>query len=140
MNGSKQKGKLVKYHFEEKESFLHLHAKKVLKEWIELYPERFNIMNNFLIRIEETFCENGKVIFKPDLCVYQGSDLTHIYEICHTSPLTGYKLHKMMSYFFFMEQNPTIFEVEADYIMRQIKCPENIKMTTFNMFDDGYKF
>jgi hypothetical protein len=131
---------MKQHHFKEIESYMHLHSKKVLSNWILSFPERFNLDNIHSLRLEESFILEGKIMFKPDITVYDDNGLKHIYEICYKSPLTGNKLNDMMYYFFVTEQNPVIFEINASYIMRQIECPKLPKMIQYGIFDDGEIF
>jgi len=140
MNGLKEKRLKKKPHFKENESGLHKHAKEDLVKWIKQYPERFGLEDYTSIRLEEKFCENGSVMFTPDITVYNKIGLKHIYEIVHTSHLIGEKLHKMQCYFFSNEMNPIIFEIDAYYIESKVECPEVLKMIRFEMFDDGQPF
>lgn len=128
------------HHFKENESGLHKHAKEDLVKWIKQYPERFGLKNISSIRLEEKFCENGNVLFQPDITVYNKHGLKHVYEIHHTSPLTGKKLHKMQCHFFSNKMNPVIFEISAFYIESKVECPKFIDMTRFEMFEDGTLF
>ena len=127
---------MKKHHFKENESYLHKLAKDVLKNWIESFPERFDLNNVTSIRFEEAFCENGVVLFKPDVTIYEGDKLTNIYEIYHTSGLTGYKLHKMQCYYYFNPPFPNVYEIDATYIMKQVKCPKSINMIKYGIFED----
>jgi len=131
-----KKMKTVKHHFKKVESYLHNSAKNVLAEWIKTNPELFGLKNVTSIRLEEQFCENGIVIFQPDVCVYEGSELTKIYEICHKSPLTGLKLHKMWCYFYFNNQFPNVYEIDATYIMQKVKCPKSLNLIKYGMFEN----
>ena len=131
---------MKKHHFENKESNLHFYAKVVLRNWIRSHPDRFGITDLQSVRIEEQFCEGGFVIFKPDLSVYDSNGLIQIYEVCHKSPLTGEKLNRMQFYFFCSNQNPMIYEIEAEYIMRQIKVPDKIRLISYQLFNDNLLF
>lgn len=129
-----------KPHFKENESGLHKHAKEDLVKWIENYPERFGLKDLTSIRFEEKFCESGVVLFIPDITIYNKDGLKHVYEIVHTSHLTGEKLHKMQCYFFENKINPIIFEIDAYYIESKVECPGKLDMIRFGMFDDGQPF
>lgn len=133
MNGLNQIEKKMRSRFEERESYLHKHAKLVLIKWLVKFPERFGIMDMVSVRSEECFAESGIVKFKPDITVYDSDGLICIYEICHKSPLTGYRLSMMQYYFYKNEMSPIIFEIDATYVMKQIKCPQKIKMQRFEL-------
>jgi len=140
MNGLNRRKEMIMYHFDNNESNLHFYSKVVLRNWIRSFPDRFGIIDLQSVRLEECFAENGRIIFVPDVSVYDRNGLTHMFEIEHTSPLTGEKLNRMQWYFFNNKENPIIYEIEAKYIMKQTKCPTKIEMQRFELFNDGIKF
>ena len=116
-----------KPHFKHNESYKHKYAIDVLEKWIIEFPERFNI-DKVLNSAKERKCiMNGFIEFTPDLTIYDKNGIFGMYEVVHTHYLDGYKLAKMQYYFYVHRINVVVFEIEAEYILKQTKCPTTIQ-------------
>jgi len=101
------------------ESYLHIHAKRVLADWLHDEYER--------IVDEEQFCVYGSVWFIADLACYDNDGLKDIYEIVHTSDVDIWKQWRMNFYFHAHGwKGITVYRVDASWIMKQIRKPEII--------------
>lgn len=119
----------MKFHF--KESYMHSIAKDVLSDWIYSYPEKFFLSDVVRIDKEDKFYLDGDLLFVSDLSVYTIEGITTIFEIEHKHGIDSEKMAKMQYYCYVNNINISAFEIQAEYIMRQISCPDKIKMIRF---------
>lgn len=114
-----------------KESYLHLFSCKILAEWISLYSEFFNVNSLNRIDLEYQFCSNGKIIFIPDVTVFQ-IDKISLFEVVHTSDLNAEKLNNIQRYFY---NSNTVFElytISANQIIKSVGFNKNLGMIRYN--------
>jgi hypothetical protein len=77
--------------------------------------------------IEKPFEIDGKMIFIPDVTCYKNGILDSIYEIVNRYPITGYKLGMIEYWCYRNSTELTVFEVSADFVLRQTDKPERIE-------------
>lgn len=133
-NGTtRNQGKLNNRHFEIKESYLHKHSKNVLMEWIN---QDNKLIGSEVVKVlsEEKFCMNGRILFSPDLTIYNKDGVYCFIESVHTSPISELKLSLMQ--YFMNEHKWSCFaiEISSDWIMRQIKIPKQLKIDRIIFF------
>ena len=105
------------------ESYKHKYAKQILRSWL---------LNDFLrIELEHSFCLDGKFYFTPDLVCFSKDGICAIYEVVHRHELDAKKLSRMQFYFFISDTNIKIFEIQAEWIMRQIEKPKELQCIEF---------
>ena len=106
--------------FEQKESYLHLHAKRVLADWLS--DEYVKIVD------EEKFCMCGHIWFVPDLTCYTEKGIKDLYEVVYTSYIDLFKLWRMHKYFDIHKWDVNVFTISAEWIMRQTKKPVSLEL------------
>jgi hypothetical protein len=109
---------MVEKVFEQIESYKHRFAKLLLKIW--LLPDFLSV------RVEEPVIDNGFIIFVPDIVCY-GNDRTIVYEVTHKNPLDAKKLNIMQQYYWNMGISVIVYEISSEWILCQIRKPEEIK-------------
>ena len=107
------KQKKAKPHFEKIETFMHHEAVKILRRWVKGKREvRFDI--------------DGYPAFIADVVTFDNDIIQRIYEVTYKHPVDGKKLGRIQ-YWCYRNITPvTVFEVSAEYILKQIKKPEII--------------
>jgi len=101
-----------------KESYKHYSAKNVLAEWLT---------GDYLrVDIESPFCMEGTVLFVPDISCYDEKGLSCIWEVEHKSGVTGLKLGMIQYYQHASGHYFPVYEISADYILRQTSKPKKI--------------
>ena len=105
------------------ESYKHKYAKEILKQWIDLDFIR--------IDLEQMFFMNGLLIFICDLVCYDENGINTIYEVEHKHELDATKLNKMQQYFYYNDIIVNLYEIQAEWIMRQIEKPKKLKYIDF---------
>jgi len=100
-----------------KESFKHKAAKELLKTWLDPI---------FEVKPEQEFGS-----FQPDLSIYSGTRLDAFYEVTHTHPLHGKKLGLMQYWSELNNIHIPVFEIEAEWILRQCEKPERFECDIF---------
>ncbi|TRZ80532.1 hypothetical protein D4R86_04230 [bacterium] len=114
----KQKPK--KHHFKIVESYLHHEAVKILRRWVKGKREvRFDV--------------DGYPVFVADIATYTDGIIQRIYEVTYKHPVDGKKLGRIQ-YWCYLNMTPLmVFEIDAEYILKQIKKPDSIDY--INCFD-----
>jgi hypothetical protein len=110
---------MYKTKYRSNESYLHLHAKRVLADWLS--SEYIRIVD------EERFMMNGRLWFVTDLACYNENGLKDIYEIVHTHDVDVWKQWRMYYFFMIHKWDVNVFRMNADWIMKQVRKPETIK-------------
>jgi hypothetical protein len=100
--------------FKKCESGYHKFAVQILAEWTGGI-------------IEEPFYIDGKIVFIPDVVVYKNNIIQSIYEVVHSHPLSAKKYGLIQYYCYLNVCELTIFEVSADYILKQTEKPFRIE-------------
>lgn len=118
---------MKKCRFNKIEMYLHEHAIMVLCDWIIEFPERFGLIP-IRIESEEKFCDRGVVSFIPDVSVYGHDGICSMFEVVYKNALTGKKLNKMQQYFYENQIDVSVYEISSEYIMKQVKCPDVVRM------------
>jgi len=101
--------KKQKHPFKKCETGYHKFAVMQLAEWVGG-------------EIEKPFYIDGQIAFVPDV--------THnerLYEVVYTHEINGRKLALIMDWCYRNASELTVFEVDADYILRQTDKPEFIR-------------
>jgi hypothetical protein len=120
---------MKKHHFKVKETGYHHEAVKVLARWIKGKRERM-------------FSIDGYPAFVPDITCYDNGIVRCLYEVAYTNPISGKKLG-LMQYWSYRNNTPlTIYEVSAEFILKQIGKPEfiecfNVHIIDFDVFNPG---
>ena len=100
------------------ESYKHKYAKEVLKDWL-----RYDFLR---IDLEYKFVLDGRISFIPDIVCFDKNGINTIYEIVHKHEIDSKKLARMQFYFFISEVNIKIYEIQAEWVMRQIEKPKKL--------------
>ena len=112
----------TKHPFKKVETFLHREAVKVLRRWVKG-------------KREVPFMVDGYPAFVADVVSYDNGIIQAVYEVAYTHPIDGRKLG-MIQYWSYWNGTPlTVFEVKAEYIMKQIGKPEFIDYFECYVFD-----
>lgn len=106
---------------DDKESYKHAHAKAVLMEWLGSDAR------------QEVEFINGGWRFIVDVVDYAEGHIQAFYEVTHTHPVDGLKLAKMQYYCYVNNLDVPCYEVEAEYILRQVEKPEKIEKFTYEL-------
>ncbi len=101
------------------ESYLHKFAKTLLTKWLKKQYLR--------VDIEKKFYLNNNILFIPDITCYNEDGLNCFYEVYNKSELTGVKLANIQYYCYIHNIKVPVYELSANYILRQIKEPNKIK-------------
>jgi hypothetical protein len=111
--------------FEIKESGYHESAKNILAKWVGGI-------------IEVPFKVDGKTLFIPDVTVYENELVKCVYEIVYSHPLTVEKSGKMQYYCYRNFTSLTVYEISADFILKQTckpECLEFMECYTIDLFE-----
>ena len=100
--------------FKRNETGYHTQAVKVLARWVKG-------------KREVPFMVNGFPLFVPDIVCYENGVLKYIYEVVYSHPLTGRKLGLIEYWCYRNSTSVIVYEVSADYILKQICKPEFIQ-------------
>jgi len=111
---------MKKPRFKPNESYLHLHAKRVLTSWLAYDYIR--------IVEEEKFCIGGCIWFTPDLSCYNEKGLADIYEIVNTNDVDVFKQWRINLYLELHKWDVNVYTIDANWIMRQTAPPQSINM------------
>jgi hypothetical protein len=112
-------------HFEVKESGYHESAKNILAKWVDGMTE-------------VPFRVNGRIVFVPDVTVYENDVIKCVYEIVYSHPLTAKKYGIMQYYCYRNFTSLTVYEISADFILKQTEKPERLEFMecyTIDMFE-----
>jgi hypothetical protein len=82
----------------------------------------------YTVRTEESF-----ISFIPDISVYDENGIVAFYEVVHASSLSDKKLHKIQKWSYLNDIPVKVYEVEAEWILRQCRIPKKIKCFVFNI-------
>ena len=107
--------------FKIKESYKHKLAKKLLLTWL----------NDKYLRVveEESFSTKGYLKFIVDIACYDENGLCDIYEVVYKNEVGLIKQWKMYIYFHVNKIDINVYRVSADWILNQLKEPNNIVTT-----------
>jgi hypothetical protein len=103
-----------KHHFKKCETGYHKHACIELAEWVN---GKVN---------EEPFTVDGVFMFTPDVITTDNNIVTGIFEVVKSHPVDGKKLGKIQYWCYRNFTELTVYEVDADYILKQTERPEVI--------------
>jgi len=126
MSGTTEKTKSSKPRlFESVESYKHKLAKDVLIEWIRNAPRLIDLKEIYKIKTEESQCDEGNVVFVPDITVYSDKGICAFIEINHTHSISDIKLDNICTY---LDRHDwldvVVYEISADWILNQTKQPD----------------
>jgi len=99
--------------FKRRESFKHKCAVETLASWVDGV-------------IEKPFFVDGSIVFVPDVAVYKNGSLECIYEVVNSHPITALKYGMIQYYCYMNKTDLTVFEVSAEWILKQCEKPERI--------------
>jgi hypothetical protein len=103
-----------KSRFKKHETGYHASAVKILAGWVNG-------------KIEQKFYHDGQFIFVPDIVCYKNGIIDCIYEVVYSHPLSA-KKYGLIQYWCYMNvKELTVFEVSADYILKQTSKPDYIR-------------
>lgn len=98
-----------KCRFEKCETGYHKHAVMELASWVGG-------------QIEQPFYIDGKMVFVPDVTCEN-----ILYEVVYKHEINGHKLGMMQAWSYFNVTNLDVYEISADYILKQKKIPDIIE-------------
>lgn len=104
------------------ESYLHEHAKYVVREWW-FEKDYFGIVP-VRIDIEVQMSMVGKIIFIPDVAIYDAYGIRAFCEIFNKHAVDDFKIWKMHKYGEWHDVNALIIEVDATWVMKQVNPPD----------------
>ena len=99
--------------FKDNQSGYHSSAVKILATWVGG-------------EIEQPFYIDSEIAFVPDITCKEDGRVKELYEVYHTHPIGGKKLAMMQAWGYFNGTGFSIFEVDANFILRQTEKPEKI--------------
>ena len=111
MNLMKEKNKS---HFKKNETGYHKHAVIELASWLNG-------------EIEKPFYVDDKIVFVTDVTCYKNGIIDSIYEVVYSHPLNGKKLGMIQEWCYRNATEISVFEISADYILKQTERPERIE-------------
>lgn len=100
--------------FKKNESGYHESAKNILATWV-------NGM------VEQPFYIDSEIAFVPDITCKKNGIIKELYEVVHSHPLNGYKLGLIQMWSFLNATELSVFEVSADWILKQTEKPDRIE-------------
>ena len=103
----------MKHHFKKNETGYHKFAVKELASWVNGIPE-------------QPFYIDDSILFVPDVTCYKDGVLDSLYEVVYSHPLSGKKLGLIQEWCYRNASELSVFEVSADFILKQTKKPERI--------------
>lgn len=108
------------------ESYLHYLAKYILSEWLRHGYDRFKSIDKVLLE-KKLYLYDGKYIIPDITCYNKTGDIIYIFEVVNTNELLGGKINKIQQYKYYKHKSFRVFEVSADWILSQLKKPEDIQ-------------
>jgi len=104
------------------ESFKHLLAKKLLCIWLQKHYET---------RMEVKFFSHTMLMFVADIVCYDNGIPFAIYEVVHTHGIDFKKLSRIQQWSYRNAIQLQVYEVSAEWILRQVKRPKTLKYIDF---------
>ena len=101
--------------FKDNQSGYHRSAVQILASWV--YGT-----------VEQPFYIDSEIAFVPDVICKEDGRVREMYEVYHTHPIGGKKLAMIQAWGFFNGTGFSVFEIDADFILRQTKKPERIEV------------
>jgi hypothetical protein len=83
--------------------------------------------------IEQPFYIDSSIAFISDISCYKNGVLTDIYEVVYSHPVDGKKLGMIQNWCYRNVTELSLFEVSADWILKQTVKPERIE--TMEMYE-----
>lgn len=108
----------MKPRFKKNETGYHKHAVKQLAEWVNGITEK-------------EFYIDSEIAFVPDVTCYENDTITAMYEVVYSHPINGKKLGLIQAWCYYNATGLTVFEVSADWILKQTEKPEYIRSMEF---------
>lgn len=108
------KHNMKKPRFKKKETGYHESAVKILALWVDGI-------------IEKEFYIDSVIAFVPDVTCYKDGVLSSIYEVVYSHPVIGKKLGLIQAWCYFNSTELSVFEVSADWILKQTEKPKRIE-------------
>ena len=108
--------------FKKNETGYHKHAVIQLAEWVNGV-------------IEKEFYIDSCIVFVPDVVCYENGVITSIYEVVYSHPIDGKKLGMIQNWCYRNSTELSLFEVSADWILKQTTKPERIETMEYYDID-----
>jgi len=111
--------------FKDNQTGYHRSAVNILSGWVNGIPEK-------------PFYHDCRILFVPDVTVYTNGILTAIYEVVYSNPMSSKKYGLIQYWCYLNVCDLTVYEISADYILRQTGKPERIEVIecyTINPFE-----
>jgi hypothetical protein len=137
----------MKQPFIEKESYKHYYAKLILARWLHHAQKgrrRFDLCSfagitwnksrSGVCVEEKIYDDHGKLILVPDIILYSGLCDQIVFEVVHTCPVSNYKKKVYEDRF---GGNWPIYEIDAEWILRQVAVPRKLKLRNLNPYWEG---
>ena len=103
----------MKHPFKKHESGKHRHAAEDLAEWVNG-------------KTEVPFYIDSEIVFVPDIVCSDNGIITAMYEVVNSHPVSGHKLAMIQMWSYFNHTEFILFEVSAEWILKQTEKPERI--------------
>lgn len=100
------------------ESYKHYFAKKLLAKWLSY---------EYKTGMEINFYNGDKICFIADIVCYDDNVPFAIYEVIHKHGIDFKKLMKIQQWSYKNNIQLQVYEVQAEWILRQIKQPDKLK-------------
>ena len=114
---------MKKCRFKKHESGYHKHAVQELASWVDG-------------RTEVEFKVDDKLVFVADVVSFDEDEIIHIYEVVHSHPVDGRKLGMIQYYCHANSTELVVYEVSADFILKQTEKPDQIELMECYIIDD----
>jgi hypothetical protein len=108
--------------FKKNETGYHKHAVIQLAEWVDG-------------EIEKEFYIDDSIVFVSDVVCYENNVLKSIFEVVYSNPMTGRKLGIIQNWCYRNATELSLFEVSADWILKQTGKPERIETMEYYDID-----
>lgn len=103
----------TKLRFKKNETGYHKYAVKQLAEWVNGITEK-------------KFYIDSCIAFVADVVCFENGVITNMYEVVYSHPINGKKLGMIQAWSYFNSTEFSLFEVSADWILKQTDKPERI--------------
>jgi len=114
--------KAKKLPFKDKQTGYHRSAVKILAEWVDGL-------------VECPFYIEDSIAFVPDVTVRKNDIIESIYEVVYSHPVDGKKLGMMQYWCYLNGTSFEVFEVSADFILKQTCKPGRIEIMEYYLVD-----
>jgi len=88
--------------------------------------------------IEYPFKVDNNILFISDIACFENGILNSIYEVVYSYPLTGRKLGLIEYWCYLNSTSLIVYEISADFILKQIAKPDIIQTMEMYIIDPLY--